>query len=102
MASLESDPASGESSWMDALDWRAWTFRLTPVAATLLITAFLGLGRGDNPEPVGAIDFSSLVTTWVVTESETTLDAVTLLWADDETDEFLLEILRASEAETVR
>ena len=51
------DPASGESLWMDVLDWRAWTFRLTPVAATLLIMAFLGLGRGANPEPVGAIDF---------------------------------------------
>ena len=70
MASLE----SGESSWMDALDWRAWTFRLTPVAATLLITAFLGLGRGSNPEPVGAIDFSSLIVPWVVTESEPALD----------------------------
>jgi len=74
MASLESDPGSAESSWMDVLDWRAWTFRLTPVAATLLIMAFLGLGRDANPEPVGAIDFSSLIVPWVVTESEPALD----------------------------
>ena len=102
MASLESDPASGESSWMDALNWRAWTFRLTPVAATLLITAFLGLGRGANPELVGAIDFSSLVMAWVVPESETALDGVTLLSTDDETDAFLRDILRAFDTAAVR
>jgi len=98
MASLE----SGESSWMDALDWRAWTFRLTPVAATLLITAFLGLGRGANPEPVGAIDFSSLVVAWVVPESETALDGVTVLSTDDETDAFLRDILRVFDTAAVR
>lgn len=74
MASLESDPSSGESLWMDVLGWRAETFRISPLAATLLIMAFLGLGRGANPEPVGAIDFSSLVVAWVVSESETALD----------------------------
>lgn len=98
MASLE----SGESSWMDALDWRAWTFRLTPVAATLLITAFLGLGRGANPELVGAIDFSSLVVAWVVPESETALDGVTVLSTDDETDAFLRDILRVFDTAAVR
>jgi hypothetical protein len=102
MASLESDPASGESSWMDALDWRAWIFRLTPVAATLLLMAFLGLGRSANPEPVGAIDFSSLVVEWVVPENETALDGVTLLSTEDETNAFLLDILRTSEAAEMR
>ena len=102
MASLELDPANDESSWMDALDWRAWTFRLAPVAATLLITAFLGLGRGANPEPVGAIDFSSLVVAWVVPESETALDGVTVLSTDDETDAFLRDILRAFDTAAVR
>jgi anti-sigma factor RsiW len=101
MANLGSNPVSGEPSWMDTLSWRTWTFWLTPVAATLLVTAFLGLGQ--DAESVGAIDFSSLVEAWVIVpESEAALGEVTLLSTEDETSAFLLDILRTSEAAVVR
>ncbi len=38
MANL--DPAG---SWLDALDWRRWTFRLAPVATALFLVAAVGL-----------------------------------------------------------
>lgn len=43
MAELrEQARASGGSTWIDALDWRRWTWRLVPVAAALaLVTANL-------------------------------------------------------------
>ena len=93
MASLESNPVSGGSRWLNALDWGVWTLRLAPVAAILFIAAFLGLGQGTNTEPVVAIDFSELVMAWVAPDNDTALDAVTLLWTDDETDELLLDVL---------
>ncbi len=97
MASLEPKPATGWADWMDALNWRAWTFRLAPVAGALLVAAALGLGRSDRIEPAGAVDFSELVTAWVASDtdaaSEATLDTVTLLYSEDDTDDVLLDIL---------
>ncbi len=83
MANLEPGPG-----WLDALNWRVWTFRLAPVAAALLVVAALGFGPTEAAEP---LEFSDLVAEWVVEEDAEGLPAFSLLWQDDVTDDTLLE-----------
>lgn len=46
------------SRWLDALNWRAWTIRLAPVAAVLLVLAALPLAwdSAEAQSPSGALD----------------------------------------------
>ena len=83
MANLEPVPG-----WLDALNWRVWTFRLAPVAAALLVVAALGFGPTEAAEP---LEFSDLVAEWVVEEDAEGLPAVSLLWQEEVTDDALLE-----------
>ena len=83
MANLEPVPG-----WLDALNWRVWTFRLAPVAAALMVVAVLGFGPTEAAEP---LEFSDLVTEWVVEEHAEGLPAFSLFWQEEVTDETLLE-----------
>ncbi len=83
MADLEPVPG-----WLDALNWRVWTFRLAPVAAALLVVAALGFGPTEAAEP---LEFSDLVAEWVVDEDAEGLTAFSLLWQEEVTDDALLE-----------
>ena len=83
MANLEPVPG-----WLDALNWRVWTFRLAPVAAALLVVAALGFGPTEAAEP---LEFSDLVAEWVVKEDAEGLPAFSLLWQEEVTDDALLE-----------
>ena len=83
MANLEPVP-----SWLDALNWRVWTFRLAPVAAVLMVVAVLGFGPTEAAEP---LEFSDLVAEWVVEEDAEGLPAFSLLWQEEVTDDTLLE-----------
>ena len=83
MANLEP-----ETSWLDALNWRVWTFRLAPVAAALMAVAALGFGTTEAAEP---LEFSDLVAEWVVEEDAEELPAFSLLWQEEVTDDTLLE-----------
>ncbi len=83
MANLEPVPG-----WLDALNWRVWTFRLAPVAAALLVVAALGFGPTEAAEP---LEFSDLVAEWVVEEDAEGLPAFSLLWQEEVTDDALLE-----------
>ena len=74
--------------WLDALNWRVWTFRLAPVAAALMVVAAMGFGPTEAAEP---LEFSDLVAEWVVDEDAEGLPAFSLLWQDDVTDDTLLE-----------
>ena len=83
MANIE--PAPG---WLDALNWRLWTFRLAPVAAALMAVAVLGFGPTVAAAP---LEFSDLVAEWVVEEGAEGLPAFSLLWQEEVTDDTLLE-----------
>ena len=83
MVNLE--PVSG---WMEALNWRVWTFRLVPVAAALVVVAVLGFGPTEAAEP---LEFSDLVAEWVVEENGEGLPAFSLFWQGKVTDDTLLE-----------
>jgi anti-sigma factor RsiW len=83
MADLE--PVSG---WMEALNWRAWTFRLVPLAAALVVVAALGFGPTEAAEP---LEFSDLVAEWVGEENAGGVPAFSLLWQEEVTDDTLLE-----------
>ena len=79
------EPVSG---WMEALNWRAWTFRLVPVAAALVVVAVLGFGSTEAAEP---LEFSDLVAEWVIEENGEGLPAFSLFWQEEVTDDTLLE-----------
>ncbi|MDP6582303.1 MAG: zf-HC2 domain-containing protein, partial [Vicinamibacterales bacterium] len=83
MASLEPD-----TSWLDVLNWRVWTFRLAPVAVALMLVAALGFGTTEAAEP---LEFSELVAEWVVEDEAEGLPAFSLLWQEEVTDDTLLE-----------
>ena len=94
-------PAAG---WLDALNWRAWTLRLAPVAGALFVGAALGLGPSGETTPAGAVDFSDLAAAWAADEggaarvgdgSGAPLDTVARLWQDEAevTDDVLIDLL---------
>lgn len=83
MAELEPVPG-----WLDALNWRVWTFRLAPVAAALMVVAVLGFGPTEAAEPM---EFSDLVAEWVVEEAGEGLPAFSLLWQEGVSGDTLLE-----------
>lgn len=74
--------------WVEVLNWRAWTVRLAPVAAGLVVVATLGFGPTEAAAP---IEFSDLVTDWVAEDDAATLPAFSLLWQEEVTDDTLLE-----------
>ncbi len=96
-------PAAG---WLDALNWRAWTLRLAPVAGALFVGAALGAAPADQATPAGAVDFSELAAAWAADEGGTAaagegsgapLDTVARLWQEAEvTDGVLLDLLSAN------
>jgi len=91
MANLETEP-----DWLDLLNWRAWTFRLAPVAAALVMVAALGFEPTEAAEP---LEFSDLVTDWVVEQDGEVSPAVSLLWQEEVAEETLLEaVLTANPA----
>ena len=51
-------------SWLDAVDWRAWTLRLAPVATALFLVAAVGLRTSGPPDAPQPIEFVDLVTAW--------------------------------------
>lgn len=91
---------SRRSEWINVLNWRIWTFRLAPVAAVSLAMAVFGIGRSDEVERRGDADFSDLVTAWVAPEraidNEATLDAGTLLWEANPSEDVLFDALLRS------
>jgi anti-sigma factor RsiW len=85
MANLET-----ELGCLDLLNWRAWTFRLAPVAAALIMVAALEFESIEATEP---LEFSDLVTDWVVAQDGEVSPLVSLLWQEDVATETLLEVV---------
>ena len=94
------DTAAPVGDWLDLLNWRAWTIRLAPVAATLLVAAAFGGGPATNgtDETADAIAFTDLAAAWAVEDGTT--ETVTRLWQNDagtEGDDLLLDLLLAGQ-----
>ena len=94
------DAAGTASDWLELLNWRAWTIRLAPLAATLMVAAALGVGTATNgtDEPAEAIAFTDLAAAWAIEDGTT--EAVTRLWQNDagaEGDDLLLDLLLAGQ-----
>ncbi|MCY4074608.1 MAG: zf-HC2 domain-containing protein [Acidobacteria bacterium] len=107
MAALpEREPAAAALGWLDALNWRAWTLRLAPVAAALFVAAALGAGPSAEASGDEAVDFTELAAAWAADDgggeagqaSDPPMEAVTALWQDESelTDDVLIELLAAS------
>ena len=102
MANLPPRRPSAAAAWLEALNWRAWTLRLAPVAGALFVWAALGLGPSEEIAQAGAVEFSDLATAWVddaatADAAGAGLDTVTWLWQDESavTDDLLLDVLLA-------
>lgn len=102
----ERQPAATALGWLDALNWRAWTLRLAPVAGALFVAAALGAGPSAETDADGAVDFAELAAAWAAdaggseagAASDPALETVTALWQDESelTDDVLIELLAAS------
>ena len=110
MANLPAqDPASGSveaaasnGDWLDLLNWRVWTIRLAPVAATLLVAAAFGggasAGTNGTSETGEAIAFTDLAAAWAIEDGSN--ETVTRLWQNGpaaEGDDLLLDVLLAGQ-----
>jgi len=82
--------------WLAVLDWRAWTFRLAPVAAGLTVVAVLGFGSTEVESP---IELSEVVAEWTIDDNSVVLPAFSLLWQEGVTSDTLLEVVLTADPE---
>lgn len=84
--------------WTDLLAWRAWTYRLAPVAAGLLVVTFLTARDAAQPDrPAGVPE---LAATWVAGGSDAAaLPAFALLGEEGVSGDLLLDALLSSDPE---
>ena len=103
MANLPEREIVSAAGWLDALNWRAWTLRLAPVAGALFVGAVLGLGQAADVAEAGAMEFSDLVTAWVADEAADAapFDTVSQLWQDggEPTQDVLIDVLLTRDPE---
>ena len=106
-ARAASGPAAG-TGWLGALNWRAWTLRLAPVAGALFVGAALGLGPSTEAAETGASDYSDVVTAWMIEEATVgevrdlgPADTLTRFWEDtgETTEDPLIDVLLAPDQE---
>lgn len=98
---LDEAGALAGGAWLDLLNWRVWTIRLAPIAATLAVAAALGFGSATNGADEAAVTgeaiaFTDLAAEWATDDGAN--DAVTRLWQSEavaESDDLLLDLLLA-------
>ncbi len=83
----------GPPTWLDVINWRRWTVRLVPLAATLLVVAAVGLRPAEAVEP---LEFQELVTGWVGVDEAAEAPALSLFWQEEMSDDTLLEVVLTS------
>ena len=79
-----------ESDWVALANWRAWTLRLMPVAAGLLLAAALSI---ESPAPDDTIDLYEVAETWAIGTDVEVLPTTALFWQADVSDDSLLEVM---------
>lgn len=93
MATLRDEAArtAANTTWLDALDWRRWTWRMVPIAAALAL-AVAAVAR-----PVETTSTSD--TTSSTTPATTTMAASAALFSDDVSGADLLTLLLTANAD---
>ena len=93
------DAVETPSSWLDALGWQTWTYRLTPVATVLLL--FVAITTGSTPTGTGvgtSTETVGLAEAWAFgDDGSSDLPDYTVLGQADVTDDALLELLLGGE-----
>jgi anti-sigma factor RsiW len=95
------DRVAAVPAWADVIDFRKWTWRLSPVAAALLLAALLlpsnraattsVEARPSNEPAIGIME------SWVTPTNASTLPATALLWQPNvSNDALLVTVLTAS------
>lgn len=106
MANLPAREPASTAGWLDALNWRAWTLRLAPLAGALFVGVTLDLGPSIDVAEAGAEELSDLVTAWVAGETTdgevrnpAAVEPATRLWQDGDelTDDLLIDVLLAAD-----
>ena len=84
-----------ESSWLGIADWRGWSFRLAPLAAGLVLAAFLWDGRtASAPELTPSL--TPIVEVWMMGDRDG-LPATSVCWQSDVTAATLIStVLRSA------
>jgi anti-sigma factor RsiW len=49
------DSEAGENGWLGLANWRGWAAALVPLAAALLVAAYVDLGRATSTTPSNAV-----------------------------------------------
>jgi len=84
-----------ESGWFGVADWRGWSFRLAPLAAGLVLAAFLW-GGPTAPAAESSESLTPIVETWLMGERDG-LPATSVFWQQDVTaDTLLATVLRSA------
>jgi hypothetical protein len=84
------DDASG---WFGLADWRAWTFRLAPLAAVLAVAAFLTSAQTSSA-PAATVSIEE----WTMSAAGSSSTA-SMLWDSEVTVDTLLESMLSGNAE---
>ena len=77
------DEASG---WLGILDWRAWTFRLAPVALAIGVAAFFAGGASTSEVPMPTLE------AWTRSVAEPSSEA-SAVWQDRTSSDALLDTM---------
>ena len=82
--------------WVDLLRWRIWTYRLAPVAAGLLLLAFVAIpGRGESTQVTGIPELAEV---WAFGSHEgDSLPAFVLLGQENVSGALLLDVILSTE-----
>lgn len=82
--------------WIDALRWRTWSYRLAPVAAGLLLLAFIA--QAERSAPVAATSQVELAEVWAFgLEASGAVPAYALLGQGNVEGELLLDVILSTE-----
>ena len=88
------DTAGG---WVDLLRWRIWTYRLAPVAAVLMLLAYVTV-----PDDAGSAAASArpeLAEAWAFDTEHDTLPAFALLGQENVSGDVLLDVILSTDAD---
>ena len=88
-----------DQGWLDALNWRLWTYRLAPVAAALLLVSVLTLAPATSRTPM---EFAQLVDEWAADDNADAVPMFSVFWQQDMSEDELLETVLTADPDEPR
>jgi len=95
---------AAESGLLGVADWRGWTLRLAPIAAGLLLAAFLWGGRASTSatSTSTSASLSPIVESWAMGDRTDGLPATAVFWQSDvSADTLLMTVLSSGPDDTL-